>query len=143
MRPNAAAKAYARTDTCSKTADRSPGELVILLLDKACSCLRRACLLIKLEDDLEWEERSKNIEEFFKSTGRATQIVVALREMLDMDSGGALSLQLHETYTLLASQIWSASKSKNFDDLEKMLIALTELRGAWESVEPQTAQPKI
>ena len=91
MRPNAAAKAYARTDTCSKTVDRSAGELVILLLDKACSCLRRACLLLKVEGDLGWEDRSKNIEEFFKSTGRATQIVVALREMLDMESGGELS----------------------------------------------------
>ena len=65
--------------------------------------------------------------------------MVALREMLDMDTSGEVGEQLYETYTVLASNIWKASRDKNREDLEKLLIALTELRGAWESV---SANPK-
>jgi len=62
------------------------------------------------------------------------QIVVALRELLDMEKGGDLSAQLHDTYSAIANTIWDASKSKSTDDLGKMLVALTELRGAWETI---------
>ena len=48
----------------------------------------------------------------------------ALKEMLDMEAGGAVSLQhrMAETYTILARNIWdSASRSKNTADFGEVI----------------------
>ena len=61
------------------------------------------------------------------------QIVVALREMLDMESGGGTSTQLAETYTIIANNIWSASKSQDTVSLTKTTRSC-ELRDAWRTL---------
>jgi flagellin-specific chaperone FliS len=135
VRANTVAKAYASVDISSKTLNRSPEELIALLLDKACECLKRASMLPI--DSLEaegLENRLGIIEEFHKSTSKALQIVVALNEMLDMETGGELSQQLSETYTIIARNIWEATRNKNRADLAKLYAALAELRVGWENV---------
>lgn len=135
MRASYAAKAYSTVDMSSKTDNRRPEELIVLLFDKACSCLRRASMLpVDTLDKLEVSERLGLIEDFHKSTAKAMQIVIALREMLDMEAGGEVSQQLAETYTLIASNIWDASRSKNTADLAKLFEALAELRSGWETI---------
>ena len=84
--------------------------------------------------ELELSERLELIEDFHKNTAKAMQIVIALREMLDMEAGGEVSQQLAETYTLIASNIWDASRSKNTADLAKLFEALAELRSGWETI---------
>ena len=84
--------------------------------------------------ELDLEERLQLIEDFHKSTSKAMQIVIALKEMLDMDAGGDLSQQLAQTYTVIYQNIWTATKSKNTADLEKLYEALAELRSGWETV---------
>ena len=135
MKASSVARAYTAADMSSKTEGRPPAELIVLLLDKACACLRRSSMLpIDSIDGLPLEERLNLTEDFHKNTGKAMQIIVALRELLDMENGGELSFQLHDTYTAITNTIWNASKSKNIDDLGKMLSAITELRSAWETV---------
>ena len=135
MRASYAAKAYSTVDMSSKTDNRRPEELIVLLFDKACSCLRRASMLpVATLDELDLDERLQLIEDFHKSTSKAMQIVIALREMLDMEAGGEVSQQLAETYTLIASNIWKASRSKNTADLAKLFEALAELRSGWETI---------
>ena len=135
MRASYAAKAYSTVDMSSKTDNRRPEELIVLLFDKACSCLRRASMLpVATLYELDLEERLKLIEDFHKSTSKAMQIVIALKEMLDMDAGGELSQQLAETYTVIYRSIWTATKSKNTADLRKLYEALAELRSGWETV---------
>ena len=135
MRASYAAKAYSSVDMSTKTDNRRPEELIVLLFDKACSCLRRASMLpVATMDELDLDERLKLIEDFHKSASKAMQIVIALKEMLDMDAGGELSQQLAETYTVIYKNIWSATKSKNTADLGKLYEALAELRSGWETV---------
>ena len=135
MRASYAAKAYSSVDMSSKTDNRRPEELIVLLFDKACSCLRRASMLpVETMHELELDDRMALLEDFHKSTSKALQIVVALREMLDMEAGGEVSNQLADTYTLIASNIWEASRSKNTRDLAKLFEALAELRSGWEVV---------
>ena len=135
MRASYAAKAYSSVDMSSKTDNRRPEELIVLLFDKACSCLRRASMLpVETMHELELTERLALLEDFHKSTSKALQIVVALREMLDMEAGGEVGNQLADTYTLIASNIWEASRSKNTKDLAKLFEALAELRSGWEVV---------
>ena len=135
MRASYAAKAYSSVDMSSKTDSRRPEELVVLLFDKACSCLRRASMLpVGTLEELDLDERLKLIEDFHNSTSKAMQIVIALKEMLDMDAGGELSQQLAQTYTVIYQNIWTATKSKNTADLGKLYEALAELRSGWETV---------
>ena len=136
MRPVSGAKAYSKIDVSSEANSRSPEELIALLLERACTCLRRASML-SLEDQQKGDltARLSGIEEFHKSTGKALQIVVALREMLDMDTGGEVSQQLSETYTIIAKSIWKATRDRNSADLAKLHEALAELRSAWGSLE--------
>ena len=89
MRASYATKAYSTVDLATKTQNRRPEELIVLLFDKACSCLRRASMLpVATLGELELNERLALLEDFHKNTSKAMQIVVALREMLDMDAGG-------------------------------------------------------
>ena len=135
MKASSVARAYSSADLSSKTDGRKPEELLILLLDKACSCLRRAAMLpMDTLEDASWEERLQITQDFHNNCSRAMQIVVALRELLDLEAGGELAAQLQETYTAIATTIWDASKAKNVGDLTKMLEALIELRSAWETV---------
>ena len=135
MKASSVARAYSSADLSSKTDGRKPEELLILLLDKACSCLRRAAMLpMDTLEDASWEERLQITQDFHNNCSRAMQIVVALRELLDLEAGGELAAQLQETYTAIATTIWDASKAKNVTDLAKMLEALIELRSAWETV---------
>ena len=140
MRAQYATKAYSFQDASGKTTDRRPAELVVLLFDKACSSLRRAALTrIEHVDDMDLTDRLATIESFHKCTSKAMQIVLALREMLDMETGGELSAQLAETYTLLAQNIWSATKAHDTADLSKICEALTELKSAWETIAERSA----
>ena len=135
MRASYAAKAYSSVDISSKTDNRRPEELIVLLFDKACSCLRRASMLpVETMHELELTERLALLEDFHKNTSKAMQIVVALREMLDMDAGGEVSQQLANTYTAIYRSIWAATKAKNTADLAKLFEALAELRSGWEVV---------
>ena len=135
MKASSVARAYSSADLSSKTDGRKPEDLLILLLDKACSCLRRAAMLpMDTLEDASWEERLQITQDFHNNCSRAMQIVVALRELLDLEAGGELAAQLQETYTAIATTIWDASRAKNVGDLSKMLEALIELRSAWETV---------
>ena len=135
MKASSVARAYSSADLSSKTDGRKPEELLILLLDKACYCLRRAAMLpMDTLEDASWEERLQITQDFHNNCSRAMQIVVALRELLDLEAGGELAAQLQETYTAIATTIWDASRAKNVGDLSKMLEALIELRSAWETV---------
>ena len=135
MRASYATQAYSAVDLTTKTQDRRPEELIVLLFDKACSCLRRASMLpVATLGDLELNERLALLEDFHKSTSKAMQIVVALREMLDMNAGGEVSQQLADTYTAISKSIWAATKAKNTADLAKLFEALAELRSGWEVV---------
>ena len=122
MRAQYATRAYSNLEASGHTEDRSPAELVVLLFEKACSCLKTAALIpINDTDALDLTDRLAAIEQFHKATSKAMQIVVALREMLDMESGGGTSTQLAETYTIIANNTAAAamhaSESARFAEL--------------------------
>ena len=135
MRASYAARAYSSVDLTERTESRRPEELVVLLFDKACACLRRASMLpVQKLDTLSIDERLPLIEDFHKQTGKALQIVVALREMLDTGADAQTSNLLADTYTAISQGIWAATKTKNTDDLAKLYTAMTELRAGWETI---------
>lgn len=135
MRPSYAAKAYKSADLSDKTESCRPEELVVLLFDKACACLRRASMLpVEDLDGLPLNEKLSTLEDFHKNIGKALQIVVALKEMLDTSVDPKTTNLLADTYTAISQGIWAAAKTKNTDDLAKLYTAMAELRSGWESL---------
>ena len=73
-------------------------------------------------------------EGFFASTSHAMQIVIGLREILDLENGGDLAAQLYEAYTAIASSLAKARTEKDLVSITKLYTALTELREGWETI---------
>ena len=118
-------------DSCStvdvetKTTAQSPHHLITMLFEKACVLLRMSIEQHKREDT----------EGFFKSTSHAMQIVIGLRGILDLEKGGDLAAQLYETYTAIGASLAKARTERDLVSIEKLYMALTELREGWETIQ--------
>ena len=115
---------YSTVDVETKTSDQNPHRLVSLLFEKGCVLLRQSEEQLKRDDN----------EGFFNSTSHAMQIVVGLREILDTENGGALAAQLYEAYTAIGASLSKARTEKDLVSINKLYMALTELREGWESI---------
>lgn len=115
---------YAKVDVETKTTEQNPHRLVTLLFEKACVLLRQSEEQLKREDH----------EGFYNSTSHAMQIVLGLREILDVDHGGQLAAQLFETYTAIAASLSKARSERDLISVGKLYSALTELREGWEAI---------
>ena len=115
---------YSNIDVETKTESQSPAQLVTMLFDKACVLLRQA------NENLARDEP----EAFDKATTHAMQIVIALRGVLDMDKGGAVAQSLYDTYTSIAASLYKAKSDRDGASIEKLYVAMSELREAWQTV---------
>ena len=124
MYRTSALESYATVDVETKTSEQNPHRLVSLLFEKGCVLLRQS------EEQLKKEE----LEGFYHSTSHAMQIVLGLREILDVEQGGQLAVQLFETYTAIAASLSKARSEKDLVSIGKLYTALTELREGWEAI---------
>jgi flagellar protein FliS len=115
---------YSNIDVETKTESQSPAQLISMLFDKACVLLRQANENLAHSDG----------EAFDKATTHAMQIVIALRGVLDMENGGDVAQSLYETYTSIAASLFKAKSDKDGESIEKLYLALSELREAWQTV---------
>ena len=115
---------YSSVDVETNTSDHNPHHLVTLLFEKGCVLLRQSEEQLKRNDT----------EGFYSSTGHAMEIVIGLREILDLENGGALAAQLYETYTSIGASLTKARTEKDLVSINKLYTALTELREAWETI---------
>ena len=120
MRRGYAVQNYNSTDLRDRTSERSPEELIALLFDTACASVKKGQNALA-EGELQM---------FHDATGKAVQIVLGLREVLDMEHGGELA----DTYTSIAASLFKAKREKDDISLGKIYEALAELRGAWKTV---------
>ena len=124
MRASNAIRNYIRLDTQSRVEQQTPERLIALLYDKACTLVRQASNALD----------SDNLELFHEATTHATQIVLALRGILDIEKGGEAALQLSETYGVIAGALFKTKRTKSKVELGKLYEALSELRAAWETI---------
>ena len=115
---------YSSVDFETKTSVQDPYHLVSLLFEKGCVLLRQAEEQLKRDDS----------EGFFNSTSHAMQIVLGLREILDIENGGDLAAQLYETYTAIGLSLSKARTDQDLESIEKLYTALNELREGWETI---------
>jgi len=124
MRSSNAIRSYSKLETQSRVEQQQPEQLISLLYDKACTLVRQASNALDNE----------NTQLFHDSTTHATQIVLALRGILDIEKGGETALQLSETYGVIAGALFKTKRTKSKTELGKLYEALSELRSAWDTV---------
>ena len=124
MYRNSALDSYSRVDIETKTTIDNPHHMISLLFEKGCVLLRQSTEQLKRDDS----------EGFFASTSHAMQIVIGLREILDLENGGDLAAQLYETYTAIGLSLSKARTDQDLESIEKLYTALNELREGWETI---------
>ena len=124
MYRRSALSAYTDVDVQSKTSTEKPQELISLLFQKACVLMRQSQEQLKREDN----------QGFNDSTSHAMQIVLGLRGVLDLENGGDLAAQLYETYTSISAALFKARAELDASSIEKLYLALSELKEGWEMV---------
>ena len=108
----------------------NPIRLVIMLYDKAISCIDEA--IEAIEGGLEELENVKNKAE---NLTKATDILVVLKASLDEDKGKEIAKNLDEIYDVLINEIVRANMVNDKEALLKIKNILEELREAWEEAE--------
>ena len=124
MRRGYALSNYNTANLRDRTSERSPEDLIALLFDTACANVRKGQNALA-EGELQM---------FHDATGKAMQIVLGLREVLDMEKGGELAQSLADTYTAIAASLFKAKRERDDASLAKIYQALAEIRSAWETV---------
>ena len=124
MYRTAALSQYTNVDLETKTQIQDSHQLIALLFEKGCSLLRQSQESLKQDD----------FEGFAKTTSHAMQIVIGLRGVLDLDKGGDLAKQLYETYTSIAASLFKAIGNKDLVAIEKLYLAMSELKEGWLTV---------
>ena len=124
MNSRTALSQYTNVDIETKTQIQDSHQLITLLFEKGCSLLRQSQESLKQED----------FEGFSKTTNHAMQIVIGLRGVLDLDKGGDLAKQLYETYTSIAASLFKAIGNKDLVAIEKLYLAMSELKEGWLAV---------
>ena len=132
MRARNAIRSYSSLDTQSRVEHEKPERLIALLYDKACTLVRQASGALD----------TGNMEIFHEATTHATQIVLALRGILDIENGGDTARQLSETYGAIAGALFKTKRSKSKAELGKLYEALSELRAAWHEIASQAPADK-
>ena len=131
----AASAAYQSMNNGFKTEEAKPEELIALLFEKACSSLRAVTLIpINDLDELDVQTRVDYIASYHQNSGKVLQILTSLKDVVDIEKGGEVALQLRETYDVLAKVLWKSVKDKNIADMKVVLSALQDLRDGWSSV---------
>ena len=108
----------------------NPIRLVIMLYDKAISCIEEAVEAI--ESGL---EELENVKRKAESLTRATDILIVLKASLDEDRGKDIAKNLDEIYEVLINEIVRANMVNDKETLLKIKEVLEELREAWEEAE--------
>ena len=123
MSPAAAApQAYRQNSVLSAPPER----LVVMLYDGALRFLFQAAVLM----------REKQIEPMHRKLRRAEDIIIHLRDALDMEQG-EISERLHAIYMFCLRHLRQARLDQDPAKVEDVRKLLSELREAWATISQQ------
>jgi flagellar protein FliS len=115
---------YKTVDLRSAVASASPHQLITMLFDGALTSLASA------KGDLE----RNNIEARAKNFNKATAILMALIDYLDMDKGEEISENLYLLYDYMIRGIIEANRTQSVDKVQELIDLLLELKQGWVSM---------
>lgn len=113
---------YAKNELESQVNERSSHQLVALLFDEAYVLSHRMLALYKGHPN----------GPFLEASNKFIRIVLGLRTVLDMEQGGEVAEALFESYSAIASCAFKQIRNPNESDLQKISLAMQEIRTAWK-----------
>lgn len=130
------ANAYANVGVETGVMAASPHKLIAMLFDGALVALSTALVQMK----------AKNIAAKGKAISKAISIIDnGLRASLDKNVGGEIALSLDALYEYMSSRLLQANLDNQPALIEEVQRLLTELKSAWEAIDPDArpAQPRM
>ncbi|MHC4855575.1 MAG: flagellar export chaperone FliS [Planctomycetota bacterium] len=113
-------KVYQETAVCTQ----SRGRLVVMLYDGAINFLKQAIADLERED-----YASKGIR-----IAKATDIIIELNTVLDMDKGGQIAQNLRSLYNFMHQHLSQANLKKDAAMIQDVINLLQELKQGWQVI---------
>jgi flagellar protein FliS len=103
---------------------QTKGRLVVMLYDGAIKFLKMA---IK-------EIEAKNPEAKGKYINKATDILLELNAVLDMEAGGEVATNLRKLYLFMGRHLTEANTKQDIGKIEEVIKLLEELNQSWKTI---------
>lgn len=124
------ASAYARVGIETGVAAASPHKLIVMLFDGALSALSNA----------QQQMKNGSIPDKGQSISKAIAIIEnGLRASLDREAGGTIANSLDALYEYMSNRLFEANLKNDPALISEVQKLLSELKGAWESINPAAA----
>jgi flagellar protein FliS len=113
-------KAYQETAICTQ----NRGQLVVMLYDGAINFLKQS-----IADLEQGDYASKGIR-----IAKATDIIIELNTVLDMDKGGQIAQNLRSLYNFMHHHLSEANLKKDATMVQDVINLLEELKQGWQTI---------
>ena len=113
-------KAYQETAICTQ----NRGQLVVMLYDGAINFLKQS-----IADLEQGDYASKGIR-----IAKATDIIIELNTVLDMDKGGQIAQNLRSLYNFMHHHLSEANLKKDATMVQDVINLLEELKQGWQAI---------
>jgi flagellar protein FliS len=113
-------KVYQETAVCTQ----NRGRLVVMLYDGAINFLKQAIADLERKD-----YASKGIR-----IAKATDIIIELNTVLDMDKGGQIAQNLRSLYNFMYQHLSQANLKKDAAMIRDVINLLQELKQGWQAI---------
>lgn len=122
---------YGAVRTQGGVMDASPSELIAMLLDGCIERLKSA----------EFHIQNGNIQARNTAIQKASNIIIALRDSLDLKQGGELAENLDALYTYALQKLIEANTRNQAEAAAEVAGMLAEIRSAWQEGPAKLQQP--
>lgn len=124
MTPRNALKAYNSVRAHADTADASPHQVVLLLMKAAIDRMTFAKgAMIRVD-----------IEKRTQQINKAVDIIGALKNSLDFESGGEISKNLDNLYGYILVQLTKANSENDPEIIEECISLISTIKEGWEGI---------
>jgi flagellar protein FliS len=118
-------QSYHDVNLGARTAQASPVQLVLILMDGLLDELARARAHIE----------ARRFELKAKSLDRAVDMLNGLSSALDFESGGEVVVRLGELYDYCARRLYQAGASLDVEKVDEVVRLLRTIREGWQGVQ--------
>lgn len=131
MGNNQAINAYSQVNTEAAVNTASPVQLIVMLYDGAIGAIASA----------KGAMSQSRFEEKGKLISKAMEIIEGLRAVLDQERGGEIAKNLNDLYEYMKKQLLLGNLRNRPEQLDEVMKLLSDLRGAWVTINTQKAAP--
>ena len=112
-----------------------PQALIMILLDELLRAMRGYVTLLDKENN----DETRKSDHFTRSL----TMLYGLQSCLNFDEGGEIAENLFRLYEYARVQLLNTSRTGEIDGTQTAIIAVTEIREAWSSMDPKAEIQKV